>query len=244
MTVCTAQFFRLPRTGIALTLALSLLLGCGGSDDVALDPHKNIYEALDAATGPLEDLNIKQRDIPELLQKAKADPYARPKKASCKSVREELAELDALLGEDIKPKEIKTTSVDEEIAGLQNTELPKQADITDGAVNMVRDKALSAIRLQTNIIPFRSMVRSITGANKHQKKVAEAYEAGKLRRAYLKGFAAERFGKNCLTRQMPEKKTKEAPKIEPTIEQPLAPKAPSPADPDFDPNAEIVQTDS
>jgi hypothetical protein len=240
MSVCSAQFVRQSRNGAMLVFALCCLSACGGSDEVVMDPNKSVYEAIDAATGPLEDLNIKQRDIPELLQKATANPYARPKNARCLTVREELAELDALLGEDIQPKEIKTSSLGDEVTELQNTEIPNQSDLTDGAVNMARDKALSAIRLQTNVIPFRSVVRSITGANRHQRKVAEAYEAGKLRRAYLKGFAVERFGPGCLTRAMPVKK----PKPEPKVEAPVEPKAAPKVDSNFDPNAEIVQTDS
>jgi hypothetical protein len=48
--------------------------------------------------GQQEGLGLSARDVPELLQRAKANPYATP--ASCDAAYHELAELDRLLGPD------------------------------------------------------------------------------------------------------------------------------------------------
>jgi hypothetical protein len=183
-----------------LCLACATLCGCGSSK-IDVSGNKNVTQAIDAATGPLQDLNIRKQEIPEILKVAAKNPYARPEKAKCTTVREELAKLDEVLGEDMKAQDIELASADgsdSEFLNVDKVKVPTREQIGDGAMGMVRSRVLGAIRSQTDILPFRSIVRTITGADRHQKKLTEAYEAGKIRRAYLKGFAQERFGERCL----------------------------------------------
>jgi len=42
------------------------------------------------------------------------------------------------------------------------------------------------------VIPFRGWVRKLTGAERHDKLVANAIGAGRVRRAYLKGLGEAR----------------------------------------------------
>ena len=56
---------------------------------------------------------------------------------------------------------------------------------------MARGSVRNATR---GIIPFRGLVRQVTGAQRHQKDMDRAIQAGKVRRAYLKGVG---MNKNC-----------------------------------------------
>lgn len=186
------------RKNIAVLAFTALLVSACSSGDVEVSKYSSVNEAVDAATGPLEDLNIKKRDIPEILRLALRDPYAKPAKAKCAVVKEEIAKLDEVLGPDMGPRE--EIAGEGEFMSLANFEgdVPSAEGAGDAAFGLAKDAAIGAIRSQTDILPFRSIIRRITGANKHQKKVTMSYEAGKLRRAYLKGYAQERFGKRCL----------------------------------------------
>lgn len=193
------QFHRIVRHTLGVCLVSLSLSACSmGSDKLELDAHGSAKEAIDAATGPLEDLNLRKREIPPLLASAARNPYAKPEKAKCDVVRTEVAQLDELLGPDIEPKEVEVASADDNFMGISDVEMPDRQQMISGAGSMVHDGIIGAIRSRTNILPFRSIIRKISGADRHQRHLAEAYEAGKLRRAYLKGYAMERFGKKCL----------------------------------------------
>lgn len=55
---------------------------------------------------------------------------------------------------------------------------------------MARDQAVGMVRSKVDIIPFRGVVRRVSGADRHAKAVERAYQAGRLRRAFLKGLGA------------------------------------------------------
>jgi hypothetical protein len=60
---------------------------------------------------------------------------------------------------------------------------------------MANNAAVGAVRGATrSVIPFRGLVRQMTGAEQHDKVVNAAIQAGKVRRAYLKGVG---MNKNC-----------------------------------------------
>lgn len=121
-----------------------------------------------AAAQPLQDLNLQKTDIPDVLRAALVDPY-RPPPRACATVVQELAALDAALGPDLDVKPVEDDEGAEEFV--------------EGAV---RDVA-------TGWIPFRSVVRRMTGAAAHDRKVEAAGIAGSIRRGYLKGYG-ERAG--------------------------------------------------
>lgn len=192
--------------------ALSLTLCACGSSKINISESKNVQDAVDAATGPLEDLNIKKREIPEVLKTAALNPYARPKVVKCLAVREEIAKYDELLGPDMAPKEVEVASADDSFVGqIENFKTPTRDQVEDHVGDYAHDTIIRMISHRVNVIPFRSIVRTITGANRYQAKVTEAYEAGKLRRAYLKGFATEHFGKKCFDLDLPKKKDEPLP---------------------------------
>lgn len=130
------------------------------------------------ATQPLNDLNLLQARIPAVLTAAQQGPYAVPLDASCASVQTELLALDAALGPDI------------DAAGTPGAD----PGLMGKAVDFVGDAAMDSVRGSVNavvdgVIPFRSWVRRLSGAERYSKAVAAAIRAGTMRRPYLKGWA-------------------------------------------------------
>lgn len=126
----------------------------------------------DAVAAPLEDLNIRREQIPEVLLEARRGPYASQNLRSCQALAAEIALLDDALGPDFDSPE----------AG-QDERLEEQA--ADAALGLVRDTT-------TDFIPLRSWVRRLTGAEQHSRQVQQAVRAGLVRRGYLKGLGQQR----------------------------------------------------
>ncbi len=142
--------------------------------------------AFSAALTPLEDIGLRKRKIPEMLKMLAEDPYATPAKATCDDMKAELADLTVILGPDY-----------DEAKKQQSALSAREQAMEDGG-NMLSDAFVGLVRSQTDIIPLRSIVRRLTGASSHEKRVAQAVEAGKLRRAYLKGVAYAKFDNACI----------------------------------------------
>lgn len=146
--------------------------------------EKTVDAAFSAALTPLEDMGLRKRDIPTLLQKLAENPYfPPPKPVKCEGVKQEMADLTVLLGPDIDTPQVA---------------LSANQQYAEKGAEMVHDALVGLVRSQTSVIPFRSIVRRITGAESHEKQVARAIESGKLRRAYLRGLAHAKFGDSCL----------------------------------------------
>lgn len=123
-----------------------------------------------AATTPLNDLNLLKTPIPEVLSQAKAQPYALPQPNDCASLNAEISRLDAALGADIDAP-----------AGEKPDWLERGSDAAaDAAVGAVQ-------RTVEGVVPFRSWLRKLSGAERQSRRVREAAIAGGLRRAFLKG---------------------------------------------------------
>ncbi len=133
----------------------------------------------DAFTAPLEDFNLRRENIPAILEQAITKPYDLKGLDHCDAISAEVTQLDALLGRDFDepppPKDMST--------------------MTEKGGRMANKAAVGSVRNATrSLIPFRGLVRQVTGADKHQKEVDTAIQAGKVRRAYLKGVG---MNKNC-----------------------------------------------
>ncbi len=139
--------------------------------------------AFTAALSPLEDLGLRKRKIPTTLKEIADNPYAAPATLECDNLKQEMAAIDKVLGPDVDGPKVALTATEEYA--------------TTGG-EMVQDAVVGVVRAQTNILPLRSIVRRITGANKHEKEVTQAIQAGNLRRAYLRGIAEAKFGGSCL----------------------------------------------
>ncbi len=139
-----------------------------------------------AVQTPFEDMNLRQQPIPEKLQKISDNPYAHSRQMLCEDIRQEIYELDSLLGPDVCTPGNPTDTV-----------ISRKGEYVEQGAGFVRDQAVGMVSSKVNIIPFRGVVRKITGAERHAKEVERAYQAGKLRRAFLKGIASSLWS-DCL----------------------------------------------
>lgn len=114
---------------------------------------------------PLNDFNLLQSEVPSVLQDARSSPYARPAEGACDMLVAEVQKLDAVLGQDLD---------------VETNEASFKQKASGKAFDLMREGASS-------VIPYRGAVRFVSGAQKHDRVVAEARRGGEIRRAYLKG---------------------------------------------------------
>lgn len=120
-----------------------------------------------AVASPLRDVNVLRTKIPPILLEAMADPYQRPHPATCAGIAAAIVPLNEALGVDLdQPSE-------------------EEQDVMDRG----KGAALGAVAgLASSVIPFRSWVRQLSGAERHDSLVTDAVMAGAVRRAYMKGL--------------------------------------------------------
>lgn len=122
-------------------------------------------DMMDVASTPLTDLNLSKDEIPEALSDAVIAPYASELMATCDDITREIMRLDVVLGADL------------------DIETEERRDMTVGKV------AQSAVG---SFIPFRGIIREISGAADHKRDFEEAIYAGAVRRGFLKGLGQSR----------------------------------------------------
>lgn len=119
----------------------------------------------DAVATPASDLNLKKDTIPPLLLTAQVKPYTLVGLNRCPDLAAAVTELDVVLGPDI--------------------DLP-----ADGKTGVTAGRVAQAA--VGSFIPFRGLIREISGANEQERKIQAAVQAGFARRAYLKGVGEAR----------------------------------------------------
>ncbi len=122
-----------------------------------------------AATAPLKDFNLRRDKIPPLLRTIR-NPYALDSEIECEEIARRVEALNAILGRDwdIPPPD----------------KASLRARAADGASTAFLDTVASEA---SGLIPYRGVVRTVSGANRHASKVRKAYERGSHRRTFLKG---------------------------------------------------------
>ena len=155
--------FLLSMTAIGLCLSVSSLAVA----QTAVDPEN--VRAQDVVTSPLADINVKKRDVPLVLETALIKPYDLEGLKSCRGLSTAIADLDGALGDDIDVAYAKSS---DEKAG-----------------NSAGSVAKSVIG---SFIPFRGIIREISGANANERAWQRALYAGAVRRAFLKGVGQQR----------------------------------------------------
>lgn len=112
---------------------------------------------------PARDVGLSRKDIPPVLVKAAEDPYSLVGLKSCKSLVAAMGELSEVLGPDYgaapRPRENR--------AG-------KLAEAGGAAV-------------VNSLIPFRGLVREVSGAAPAERSLNAAIDAGLARRGFLRG---------------------------------------------------------
>jgi len=128
-----------------------------------VDPEN--IKAEDVALSPLSDVNLRKKEVPPVLQAALANPYDLTGIKSCAGYVTAIESLNAALGDDIDVAYEKSN--DEK---------------------MVNSAGVIAKSVIGSFIPFRGIVRELSGANAQQRAWERALYAGSARRAFLKGM--------------------------------------------------------
>ena len=151
----------------SIFLSACLVTACAttGTDDAEFKgDHAKDVRAVVAT--PVNDVGLMSIEIPDYLISL-TNPYA-DAPLDCEGLMSEVDSLNQLLGHDLDVP-------DEEAEAREQRALDATSD-TVGSV----------------LIPFRGVVRFISGASANEREAREAYERGLVRRAYLKGLSDER----------------------------------------------------
>lgn len=130
------------------------------------EDDRTLEKAGRIASQPVRDVGISKDPIPDVLQEAVASPYAPPPRYTCPWLDYELARLNQVLGPDFgeSPK--------------QNEDRAEKIALAGGEM------------IVNSLIPFRGLVREISGAAPADRRKTAAINAGLARRGYLRGLVA------------------------------------------------------
>jgi hypothetical protein len=124
-------------------------------------------KSVEIGTQPARDVGVMKRQIPPILTTAQEDPYSLKGLKTCKQLAAEVTRLNEVLGADY----VVGNEVKENRAG-------KLAEA--GGKTVIN-----------TIIPFRSIVRELTGAAPADRRMNAAVDAGLARRGFLRGVHAK-----------------------------------------------------
>jgi hypothetical protein len=116
---------------------------------------------------PAKDVGLMKTEIPPILQAAADAPYATKGLSACKALGLEIARLNTALGPDFGASPI--------------TENRAGAFASAGGQAVIN-----------SLIPFRGLVREVSGAGPAQRRLNAALDAGYARRGYLRGIYVTR----------------------------------------------------
>lgn len=166
MTGNATGSFKAARYGLALGLAVLAAPPLMAQDAPPEEPIRNQSpDAQDVAMTPLRDLNLSKDPIPELLLTAEQLPYDTTGLKKCRDIATAIANLDAILGPDL------------DVMAEEDDRL---------SVGRIARSAVGSF------IPFRSILREVSGAADHQRDFERAIHAGAVRRGFLKGLGQQR----------------------------------------------------
>ncbi len=160
------------RTSTAL--AGVVLLGSWGASASAETPNTEqpmLHHAGKAVMQPAKDVNLRKDKIPVRLQEIRKAPYDLTGIEGCRALSTEINSLRPLLGPDVDE--------DPKLSKAEKRER-KASRLAGGFIG--------------GLIPFRAVVREVSGANASRRRYQAALAAGFARRSYLKGIA---MGQGC-----------------------------------------------
>jgi hypothetical protein len=154
------------RRFLLASLALIAAPAMAQPDEPADRPLTNREpNAMDVAATPATDLNLRKDEIPQLLIDSQVKTYDLNGLSKCSQLAAQIGEFDAILGDDI--------------------DLPQTATqrVSPGRIGQY---------VVGSFIPFRGILREVTGAADQRRRMDAAITAGLIRRAFLKGVGTER----------------------------------------------------
>jgi hypothetical protein len=123
----------------------------------------------DVVTQPVSDMNLQKKEIPAELIAIRDNPYALDGIRKCRDIISAVNDINAVLGPDFD------TPVEQSLSAKRRS---SAMTIAGGAIS--------------SLIPFRFLIREISGANKADAEYREAIYAGVVRRGFLKGYGKSR----------------------------------------------------
>ena len=147
---------------VALTIAVVATPAAARNQDQPVAGREP--DAQDVAMTPLNDLNLSKDEIPAVLIAAAIDPYSSEGLNGCPAVQTAIADLDAALGPDM--------------------------DVAAGETDRLSTGRM-AKSVVASFIPFRGILREITGAAGQERALQSAIYAGAVRRGFLKGLGQQ-----------------------------------------------------
>ncbi len=152
------------------TTALALLLITPAAAQDRKDRDQNTGEMMgDAVTQPLADINLKRKGVPPELEAVRDKPYDTAGIRTCRQIIAEVTKLEGVLGDDFDKIEVNT----------------RDRKRKEGAAGVTRG-------IISGLIPFRALIREVSGARASDQDYREAVYAGVVRRSYLKGLGTAR----------------------------------------------------
>lgn len=124
-------------------------------------------KSVEIGAQPARDVGMLKREIPPILIKAQENPYSLEGLRTCKQLAAQIEAFNTVLGPDYGT----AAEVKESRAG-------KLAEA--GGKTVVN-----------SIIPFRGLVREVTGAAPADRRMEAAIEAGVARRGFMRGVQAK-----------------------------------------------------
>lgn len=159
-----------------MKMILALTMSVFAATAIAQEAPPSTAAAVGSAAGrvasqPLQDLNVVRGEIPPVLVAIMAKPYDVSALQTCAQKRTAVAELTKVLGPDIDSPQA-----------------------TAGGNNPAEFALGAAESAASSLIPGRSLIRRVSGAEAADQRARAAVLAGQLRRAYIRGLAR---GTNC-----------------------------------------------
>jgi hypothetical protein len=168
---------------IAITAAL-LAQGAAAQIPAAQDDPNNPFNresrAMEAGrrvgdivTQPVRDINLDKTEIPTVLVSAFESPYALQGARTCAEMVESLRSLDAALGPDF--------------VIVENTQESRAGRLAEAGGRTIVN----------SLIPFRGLVREVSGAAPAERQYNAAVDAGLARRGFIRGL---QHAQRCVVR--------------------------------------------
>jgi hypothetical protein len=150
----------------ALAAAATLILAEPALAQTEPSRTKQIEDdASKVATSPLKDVGVIREKIPQVLIDARTGTYVLPSPLTCATIFDAVDALDAELAPDLDQDSTQLKS------GMSATEIGET--VVHG------------------LMPMRSWIRKLSGAEKNANEVQAAIVAGSVRRGYLKGVGLQ-----------------------------------------------------
>lgn len=159
-----------------IVLLLLITASCATNEATQVNAPKSAEERIGGAvTSPLNDFNIVQTGIPAVLTEALKNPYLQPPVNTCAGISEQVKLLTTALGPDL-----------DAIVAKNKSDLEKGGEFAQNEIIGGVERTISGV------IPFRSWIRKLSGAERRDNELRTAVAAGVVRRAFLKGMGQER----------------------------------------------------